>query len=312
VGKSTLCARLAGTIPGAVLLDADIHAEDLISVVSPNHDYPAFWRSMMRLAHEISQNNLVVVYFSVMLPEQILVNGDVLGYFDSVHFLCLSCSADVLRARLAGRVETGPIAEGTEFWVDFNVALLEAASEIPTATVMDADRSPEEVEHDVRHWISAQMNRPVNLRRARHDESGQLAEVWLRSRTASVPAIPPLVHSDEEVRAWFEQVVLPDQEVWVAQAGGEIVALLALNEDWIDQLYVDPSWTGKGIGSRLLGLAKQRRPAGLRLWTFQANAGARRFYESHGFVPTETTAGDNEEAAPDVRYDWTGPTGPVP
>src|SRR5439155_9345190 len=36
VGKSTVCARLAGTIPGAVLLDADVFAEELISVVPPN------------------------------------------------------------------------------------------------------------------------------------------------------------------------------------------------------------------------------------------------------------------------------------
>ena len=53
IGKSTLCSRLAGTIPGTVVLDADILA-DLISVVPPNQDYPAFWRSMMRLAHELA------------------------------------------------------------------------------------------------------------------------------------------------------------------------------------------------------------------------------------------------------------------
>ena len=81
VGKSTLCARLAGTVPGAVLLDADIVAEDLISVVPPNQDYPAFWRSMMRLAHELAQNDVVVVYFSTMMPEQVLGNRDVLGQF---------------------------------------------------------------------------------------------------------------------------------------------------------------------------------------------------------------------------------------
>src|SRR5438309_8334936 len=49
VGKSTLCARLAGTIPEAALLDADILGEHHVSVVSPNPDYPAFWRPMMRL-----------------------------------------------------------------------------------------------------------------------------------------------------------------------------------------------------------------------------------------------------------------------
>lgn len=38
VGKSTVCARLAGTIPGAALLDADILGEHHVSVVSPNPD----------------------------------------------------------------------------------------------------------------------------------------------------------------------------------------------------------------------------------------------------------------------------------
>jgi hypothetical protein len=54
----------------------------------------------------------------------------------------------------------------------------------------------------------------------------------------------------------------------------------------------------------LVAVAKRERPLGLRLWTFQANAGARRFYERHGFGATEFTAGDNEEGAPDIRYEW--------
>ena len=164
VGKSTLCARLAGTIPGAVLLDADIHAMDLISVVPPNHDYPAFWRSMMRLAHELAQNNVVVVYFSTMLPEQVLLNGEVLSYFDSVHFLCLTCPPDVLHARLVRR-ESGATArinvtERLKVWVDFNEALIAAASEVPTATVVDAGRTIDEVEKDVRHWINTLLPPP--------------------------------------------------------------------------------------------------------------------------------------------------------
>jgi gluconate kinase len=151
-GKSTVCDRLAGTIPGAVLLDADILAEDLTSVVSPHHDYPAFWRSMMRLAHELAQNNVVIVYFAVMLPSQVLANRDVLGYFELVHFLCLSCPPDVLRARLARR-EPHAAAVRLETWFDFNDALIAAASEIPTATIVDAGGDVEQVERDVRSWI---------------------------------------------------------------------------------------------------------------------------------------------------------------
>lgn len=129
--------------------------------------------------------------------------------------------------------------------------------------------------------------------------------MWLRSRAASVPSIPPPVHTEDEVRSWFEEVVLPEREVWVAAADdGAVLGVLVLEEDWIDQLYVAPGCTGRGIGARLVGVAKRQRPSGLRLWTFEANAGARRFYEHHGFVVTGSTDGDNEEGAPDVRYEW--------
>jgi DNA-directed RNA polymerase subunit RPC12/RpoP len=99
-GKSTICARLAGRIPGAVLLDADVFAGQMISDVPPNEEYPAFWRAMTRLAHEISQNNLAVVFFSVMLPQQLLANTDVISYFESVSFLCLTCDSEALRPRV--------------------------------------------------------------------------------------------------------------------------------------------------------------------------------------------------------------------
>jgi GNAT superfamily N-acetyltransferase len=148
----------------------------------------------------------------------------------------------------------------------------------------------------------------VELRRAHQKEWLEIAELWLRSRRASVPAIPPPVHPDEEVRTWFREVVLPHREVWVTEADGAVIALLVLDGDSVDQLYVAPDWTGKGVGSRLLGVAKQRRPTGLQLWAFQANAGACRFYERNGFIATNTTQGDNEERAPDVRYQWDGRT----
>jgi broad-specificity NMP kinase len=158
IGKSTLCAGLAGTIPDAVLLDADILAVDLVSVAPPNQDYPAFWRSMMRLAHELAQNNVVVVYFSTMLPEQILANSDVLGYFDSVHFLCLTCPPDVLLSRLAGRDGSAAATARVNVWSDFNTALVAAASETPTATVVDASRTTDEVERDVCNWINTHLH----------------------------------------------------------------------------------------------------------------------------------------------------------
>ena len=144
----------------------------------------------------------------------------------------------------------------------------------------------------------------VDLRLARREEADAVATVWLRSRAASAPAIPPPVHTESEVRGWFQHVVVPTKEVWVAEERGGIVALLVLDDAGIDQLYVDPDHASGGIGGDLMSVAKRRRPDGITLWTFAANVGARRFYERHGFVVTDATDGDNEEGAPDVRYEW--------
>jgi GNAT superfamily N-acetyltransferase len=134
-----------------------------------------------------------------------------------------------------------------------------------------------------------------------------VADVWLRSFTAALPGVRR-AHTDDEVRAWFRDVVLPSRETWVADDGGTVVGLLVLGPGVVEQLYLDPDRRGSGLGDRLLAVAEKRCPGGLELWTFQVNGPARRFYERHGFVAVEETDGSgNEECEPDVRYVWTPP-----
>lgn len=109
------------------------------------------------------------------------------------------------------------------------------------------------------------------------------------------------------MRGYFRDVVVPLRETWVADAGagGGIVGVMVLHDDELSQLYLQPDWRGRGIGDRFVALAKERRPDGLGLWTFQVNTPAHRFYERHGFVAVEYTDGSgNEEREPDVRYEW--------
>lgn len=141
-------------------------------------------------------------------------------------------------------------------------------------------------------------------RRARPDEARTIADLWLRSRYASVPAIPAPVHTDEDTREWFASVVIPDRDVWIITHAELPVALMVLDDGWVDQLYVDPEWTGHGLGSMLIDRAKELSQGRLDLWTFQSNVAARRFYERHGFVIVDATSGKNEERAPDVHYRW--------
>jgi GNAT superfamily N-acetyltransferase len=148
----------------------------------------------------------------------------------------------------------------------------------------------------------------LTFRRGTDADARAAADLWLRARRAAVGAIPPPVHDDDDVRAWFASHVVRDTDLWLAvDAAGTLVGLLVLNGPWVDQLYVEPTLTGRGIGDALVRLAKRERPDALRLWTFASNTGAARFYERHGFVATRRTDGrDNEEGAPDILYVWGG------
>jgi GNAT superfamily N-acetyltransferase len=145
---------------------------------------------------------------------------------------------------------------------------------------------------------------PVDLRPATGSDAAAVADVWLRSFDDALPTVRR-AHTDDEVRGWIRDVLLPGHDVWVADAAGAVVGVLALSDGWLDQLYLVPEWRGRGVGDRFVELAKQRQPAGLQLWTFQVNEPAQRFYERHGFVAVERTDGaTNEEREPDVRYVW--------
>lgn len=145
----------------------------------------------------------------------------------------------------------------------------------------------------------------VTIRRGGPTDAGLAADLLLRARKAAGDAIPAAVHSDSEVRSWLAAHVARTQ-LWIAESNdGELLAIMVLDGDVVDQLYVEPSRTGCGIGAQMLAIAKRERPHGLQLWTFVSNRGAQRFYEQHGFTEVRRTDGsNNEERAPDIRYQW--------
>lgn len=145
----------------------------------------------------------------------------------------------------------------------------------------------------------------MRLRRAGTDDADAIGELFRRSFGALT--FLPTLHTPEEDRSYFALVV-DDQEVWVAEEDNRLLGFAALGEDMLNHLYVEPAEQGRGVGTTLFGRARERRPNGFRLWTFQRNMAARRFYERLGCrAVTFTDGSGNEEKEPDVLYEWFPP-----
>jgi GNAT superfamily N-acetyltransferase len=143
----------------------------------------------------------------------------------------------------------------------------------------------------------------VELRGASQSDADGIADVFIAA-LAGMSYLPRL-HSDEETRGWIRSAVLAEDEVWVAEEKGRVVGFAALAEGWLEHLYVAPDRQGRGIGTALFNLVTVCLPAGFRLWIFQRNEGARRFYERRGCSVVELTDGSgNEYREPDALLEW--------
>ena len=142
------------------------------------------------------------------------------------------------------------------------------------------------------------------IRRAAAEDVDAIARLY--ERIFATMTYLPVLHTLDEHRGWLGARVA-DQEAWVWDEDG-VRGYMLLGEDELLHLYLDVGWTGRGIGTQLLDLAKERRPHGFTLWTFQQNDGARRFYERHALRAVEFGDGSgNEEGVPDVKYEWRPP-----
>ncbi len=140
-------------------------------------------------------------------------------------------------------------------------------------------------------------------RRATLDD---MASVAALRRLAFFHAMPhmPVLHTPDEDLAFYSAVVFPSAQVWLSERGGTAAGFIAFRPGWVDHLYIHPDYQRRGIGSALLAVAQSAEQF-LRLWTFQCNLPARRFYEGHGFqIERATDGATNEERQPDILYYW--------
>jgi ribosomal protein S18 acetylase RimI-like enzyme len=149
----------------------------------------------------------------------------------------------------------------------------------------------------------------VRIRVAERRESDRCVDVY-RAAWRGMRFAPQDLHTQEEDRLWMQDV-FARQLVLVAEAGGErdgagkIVGLLSMSDGTVHNLYIQPGYQNRGIGHRLIETAKTCSGGELKLWVFEPNEGAIRFYERHGFSTVRKTDGsDNKEKVPDRLMAW--------
>ena len=127
----------------------------------------------------------------------------------------------------------------------------------------------------------------VRIRLARAEDLEALAElhhaIWLDAHAAFV-GLPP------EARdiGWYREVIGPTLDrTMVAERDGVPLGYVTCLDELLDDIWVAPWAQGRGVGALLLQAGEEairvNGCAEARLECVAANAGARRFYERHGW-----------------------------
>jgi ribosomal protein S18 acetylase RimI-like enzyme len=122
----------------------------------------------------------------------------------------------------------------------------------------------------------------MELRRARSDELGACADLYVRVLRETFTWLPPNRHQREDfLRAAKEE------EVYVAVDNGRVLGLAAFfrPQNFLHSLYVDDR--GAGIGKALLDHVAAQADGPLSLKVQAPNLRAQAFYRREGFLRTE-------------------------
>jgi putative acetyltransferase len=134
------------------------------------------------------------------------------------------------------------------------------------------------------------------------DDANRLFEL----RRQSITELAPKGMSIADAASWAEKLTVAgmerkirELEIWVAEVSETVVGWGAIRADWLEGLYTDPEFAGRGIGTELLGLLEGlMRGRGIPAVRAEASSNAEVFYLRRGY---ERTGPRTSEGAQPIR-----------
>lgn len=122
----------------------------------------------------------------------------------------------------------------------------------------------------------------VRVRKGLPNDIDQLIIIWHRSVEATHKFLTAadIAMLEPEVQAGLRQ-----REVWVAEVDGVLAGFMAMNDNMIEALFIDPTYMGRKLGTGFIDHARKLRGCDmeLRVDVNEDNPGALAFYLARGF-----------------------------
>jgi ribosomal protein S18 acetylase RimI-like enzyme len=153
--------------------------------------------------------------------------------------------------------------------------------------------------------MNTKMDQNFWIREYRDEDFDAVTILWRIAREKLLPeGVTDTGHHFCEDQDYFRNQVLKKNRVWVVEIDRRPAAFMAMENEFIDQLYIHPRKQRRGIGTALLEFARRKSPDHLWLYTLQSNVNARAFYEKNGFIAEKFGFSPPPESEADVEYHW--------
>lgn len=139
------------------------------------------------------------------------------------------------------------------------------------------------------------------IRKYEDEDIEAVVSSWRLSSELAHPFLTTafLDQEDDNVR----NVYLAFAETWVTEVNDQVVGFIALVENEIGGLFLDPTFHRQGLGKAMVDLAVAEKGA-LTVEVFKANTLGRRFYDGYGFKANEEFL-HQASGQPTIRMSYT-------